>query len=360
MKINYKINIDNRNKIYYNKTNIEIFTIKEYNLYKLKYKENNFKLNDNKEEYKLLDIVNPHDKIFRKALDRKENAIQIINMFLEADDKISINEIEKYNSSYISEELRNSEADIVYKIKNKNIFFLIEHQTKIDYSMPYRILKYQLSIIESVLVDTKDKYKNKDYEYPIIIPIVLYTGKNKWNAKIDLRKTQLKWRKFKGQELSRYNILDVNEIKNDELLKQETLISKLMLIEKSKTEEEFIENLNKISKEFKEKKEVYTKEQRQFFMIAVKAIIQKQFEKDKIEKILKNLGKEMDEPMMQVIEMLKEERMKLKEESINEGRIKGKIEGKIEDIKNMLKEKLPIDLICRITGMTKEEINRIK
>ena len=32
-------------------------------------------------------------------------------------------------------------ADIVYKIKNKNAFILIEHQSSVDIKMPYRILR---------------------------------------------------------------------------------------------------------------------------------------------------------------------------------------------------------------------------
>lgn len=60
--------------------------------------------------------------------------------------------------------------------------------------------------------------------------------------------------------------------------------------------------------------------------------------------------------MMQVIETLNKEREKLRKDSIK----RGKIEGKIEDIKNMLKEKLPIELISRITGMTEKEIKNIK
>ena len=73
-----------------------------------------------------IEIKNPHDKIFRKLLDRKENAVEIINKFLEKGDKITKEDIEKYNSSYISNKLRNSEADVVYKIKNENVFFIID------------------------------------------------------------------------------------------------------------------------------------------------------------------------------------------------------------------------------------------
>ena len=56
--------------------------------------------------------------------------------------------------------------------------------------------------------------------------------------------------------------------------------------------------------------------------------------------------------MMQVIEMLNREREKLRKDSIKEG--------KIEDIKNMIKENLPMKLICKITGMTEDEIKNIK
>ena len=47
--------------------------------------------------------------------------------------------------------MQNEEADVVYKLKGKNEFFLIEHQSKVDYRMPFRILKYEMAIIESAI-----------------------------------------------------------------------------------------------------------------------------------------------------------------------------------------------------------------
>ncbi len=352
--INCRINIDKRKRLYYNiqnRSDIEIFTIKEYLLYKEKYENNTTELNDNEEKYETTEIKNPHDKIFRKLLDKKENAVQIINEFLEKEEKITKDDIENYNSSYISNKLKNSEADVVYKIKNENVFFIIEHQTKIDYSMPYRMLKYEIEIIESVLVDEKEEYKNKRYEYPNIIPIVLYTGRKEWNAELDLKKIQLKWRNYKGLELSKYNLYDINKISNERLLKEKSIINKIMLMEKATTKKEFIENLNKISKELKNKELKYTKEEKDFFIIAVKAIVQKRNYKEIANEILKNLG-EVNEATMRVVEMLNREREKLREDSIKEG--------KIEDIKNMIKENLPMKLICKITGMTEDEIKNIK
>ena len=94
-----------------------------------------------------------HDAIFKTVLDRKEEAVKFINKTLKLN--IKKEEIEKYNSSFINKLFQNKEADIVYKIKDKNIFFLIEHQSKIDYSMPFRLLEYEVAIIRSA-VDKKN------------------------------------------------------------------------------------------------------------------------------------------------------------------------------------------------------------
>ena len=116
--------------------------------------------------------------------------------------------------------------------------------------MPYRILQYELEIISSVLVDKK--YIDRDYKFPEIIAIVLYTGNQKWNANLDLRSSQYKWKKYEGQELSKYNIIDINQIEDEELLEENSIISKVMLIEKSKTEDDLWNNLNKIYKKIKQ------------------------------------------------------------------------------------------------------------
>ncbi|HCL57989.1 MAG TPA: transposase, partial [Spirochaetia bacterium] len=54
----------------------------------------------------------------------------------------------------------------------------------------------------------------------------------------------------------------------------------------------------------------------------------------------------------------------VKEELLNEGikkgEIKGKIEGKIETAKNMLKMKFEIDSIRMATGLSFEEIEKLK
>ena len=42
------------------------------------------------------------------------------------------------------------------------------------------------------------------------------------------------------------------------------------------------------------------------------------------------------------------------------GRLEGKLEGKIEDVKNALALDLDIETIAKITGLSKEEIEKLK
>jgi predicted transposase/invertase (TIGR01784 family) len=43
-----------------------------------------------------------------------------------------------------------------------------------------------------------------------------------------------------------------------------------------------------------------------------------------------------------------------------EGKVEGKIEGKIETARNGLKMGLPIEVICKMTGLSIEEIEKLK
>lgn len=174
-------------------------------------------------------------------LDKKVDAIKFINKVLKTNFKEK--EMEKYTSSFIDKIFQNREADIVYKTKNRNIFILIEHQTKIDYSMPYRILEYEVAIIKSAI--DIEMIKNKKSKLPLIIPIVLYTGKKKWNANRYLEECQ---EKIDGMNIKfgNYNLVDINEFSEEELLEDDTLISKMMLIEKTKDTEDMIKILEKV------------------------------------------------------------------------------------------------------------------
>ena len=285
------------------------------------------------------------------VLDQKEEAVKFINKTLKLN--IKKEEIEKYNSSFISKTFQNKEADIVYKIKDKNIFFLIEHQSKIDYSMLFRLLEYEVAIIRSAI--DKSKIKNKSYKIPLVMPIVLYTGKQKWNANKYLEKSQEKIQCL-NIKIGNYSLVDINNYTEKELLEDNTFISKMMLIEKSKNTEEIAETLEKIiSKTQKEDKELLKR--------IIEIFLEEKIGIQKSTELIRKLESEGDS-MLAIVDMIRKENQMYIDMGRKEGKKEGKIEGKTETIKEivnkMLRKNLPEKTIIEITGINPKEIEKIK
>lgn len=296
-----------------------------------------------RQQLKARRINNEHDKIFRTVLDKKTDVSKFLNKFLRLN--IKIEELEKYNSSYIDPKFKNKEADIVYRIKDKNIFLLIEHQTKIDKKMPIRLLEYSAAIIESAIEDTK--YKPK----PRVIPIVLYTGKIKWKIENETIEKQQFFKEVKLID-GEFNLIDINDFNKKELLEDDIFITKMMLVEKCKDEIEMVQALEKIENKIKE-------EDKSTFRRIVKEIWSLRIGTENANKILEKI-EEGSGNMMAVMEMLLAEN----EKYINIGRQEGRLEGgkqKIKEIvQKMLAENFTKEMIMKITGLKKEEIEEIK
>lgn len=60
--------------------------------------------------------------------------------------------------------------------------------------------------------------------------------------------------------------------------------------------------------------------------------------------------------MLAVLEMIEEDDKRI----FRRGKKEGKIEGKREDAKAMIKENIPIDIIMKVTKLTKKEIDKLK
>ena len=169
-----------------------------------------------------------HDKIFKKILSDEREMSIFLGDFLKLD--VKENELEKYKNSFITERYKSKESDIIYKQKGKNIYYLIEHQSKVDKEMPNRILKYCDELLEEI----KKSKKNKTGKNPIIVPIVLYTGKQDWETAINFSETQIPVEKGYEDYLIdlKYKLIDIKNYDKEELRKRDTKMGIMMLMEK--------------------------------------------------------------------------------------------------------------------------------
>ena len=128
---------------------IKKFTYHDY----LRYKKLEV-LREDSESYKLNQLHQYKDKGFKLVLEEREEATEFINRAMGIKGTpyaLEKEDIEKYNSSFITQDFKAKESDLVYKKKEEDIFFLMEQQSKIDYSMAYRILNYCIEIIRGAV-----------------------------------------------------------------------------------------------------------------------------------------------------------------------------------------------------------------
>ena len=103
---------------------------------------------------------------------------------------------------------------LICKIENKEIFIFIKILKKIDNNISYKMLENSLKIIKKW--DLEEKEKNK--RYPIVIPIVIYIGKEKWNINKENSNSKLNYITFKENRINfSYNVIKINELNFKEL-----------------------------------------------------------------------------------------------------------------------------------------------
>ena len=304
-------------------------------------------------------VTQPHDKTIKKILEEKEEVARFLKQYIKIDEEAET--LEEYKNEFITNLFRKSISDIVYKIKNKEVFYIIEHQSKVDKKMPYRMLKYSDALIGSVQVN------NQSIENPIVVPIVIYTGDQKWNVETSFAKTQLTEEKYKEYKIDlRYRLIDINKISREELMTEETRLSKMMLIEKCRTSKEIRNTLIEILQKAKDEKTIEWVKDMLYYTLSRKL-------DDKVKEELKEIIREMEEKKMdeewerRIQEGDRREREELKkklQKKLEEGEIRGEKRGiqknMIAIIKNMLKLNEDEDKIIAYTNATKADIEKAK
>lgn len=177
----------------------------------LEEKKMGYKINETKNELVNIDNLVQNDEIIEKLKDKsevirllyycfhsklqiKEDNLKLCKNFI----KIQDYEHQKTNQNYI-----------LYKIIKEEKYFYFEHISKIDYKIPYKMFNIAMDIIKNW---NDGKKENK--KYPIVFPIVIYTGKEKWNNESDKNNLKIKYITYKKNSINlSYNIIDYNRMK---------------------------------------------------------------------------------------------------------------------------------------------------
>ena len=218
--------------------------------------------------------------------------------------------------------------------------------------MSYRILEYSKEIIERTI--DKERLKNKNYKIPVVYAIVIYTGNRKWNAEKEIEKRQEKLPGIGRKGVAEYEIVDVNSYTEEELIRKEGILSKIMLIEKAKTQKELIEKIERIVRK------KYTKEEEEILKRIIYYIFLPSLNEEKIKEIAEKLREKEGKGEMAVEELIRKSYDREFKRGKIEGRKLGKMQGKIQIVIELLKRNISEDFIIEISGITRKQIQEIK
>ena len=242
------------------------------------------------------DISNtPFDDFFRRILQNKKIVEELLRVLVNKSwiKELDFSTLRTDKDTYISKKHKKSADDMIWKINYRNtstsnptavihIVIMLEVQSSNDNKMPFRFLDYIGSYYENQFKSIK-----KDEKIPPIIPILLYVGETSWNAKIKFHDLV----HIPDKKLKRY-IPDfeyipiiMDKISKKKLSEAESVLARLLSLNKSKNKEEFKELCHNLFKFIKIKNIDEQKEYLEYFMSYIHLVLKAPISKDEAQKI---------------------------------------------------------------------------
>ena len=155
-------------------------------------------MSDESEIRNLFDTQIEHfpDRSARWLFEDRENVRGLLEIVAgELVELIDFSQIVQVNRSFIPDNLREQESDMVFSVPFQSesdtdellIYILIEHQSTVDPTMGFRVLFYMTQIWDSQRREWESQSVPKgQWRFRPILPIVFYTGAQKWTAPLTL------------------------------------------------------------------------------------------------------------------------------------------------------------------------------
>ncbi|WP_375329948.1 Rpn family recombination-promoting nuclease/putative transposase [Candidatus Tisiphia endosymbiont of Nemotelus uliginosus] len=307
-----------------------------------------------------------HDEIFRKSMENPIVAKEFLATHLPKDVLALIDSttVKLEKDSFIEPDLSETISDVLFSVKFNDqdgyIFLLLEHQSTVDKMMAFRLFKYTINICDLYLT-TNHKAKS----LPLIYPLIIYNGKKKYNASLNI------WNLFSHPDLARgfwtndCQLINVHDIPDEEL-KKKIWSGILLFFLKHIHERQLLKRWQEISHLLPKLSEITIGHDHIRNLLSYTLTFIEQNDKIELEKILKNsLTKEKGEELMpSIAQVWKEEGIQIGLQDgikIGEarGEAKGRAEGEAKLIKMMINNGSSIEAVAKITGLSIAKINEL-
>ncbi|MCK0538217.1 Rpn family recombination-promoting nuclease/putative transposase [Alcanivorax quisquiliarum] len=183
-----------------------------------------------------------HDTSYRLLFAHAEMVRELLKGFVPGDwvRELDLDSLEKMNGSYVSDDLRSRHSDAVWRVRWGPrwvyVYLLLEFQSTVDRFMPVRVLSY-IGLLYQDLI--KRREPGNSPLLPPVLPIVLYNGKPRWRASVDLADLiqPMPQALHEFQPRQRFLLLDEGRYQAHELPAGRNLVAALFRLEHSATPE---------------------------------------------------------------------------------------------------------------------------
>lgn len=181
-----------------------------------------------------------HDHAYKLLFSEPEMIADLLRGFVHQPwvDELDLSTLEPVASSYVSDDLRGREDDVVWRVKHKRrwiyVYLLIEFQSTIDPFMAVRLLTY-IGLLYQDLI--KRKPGGNDKRLPPVFPIVLYNGESRWQAATELKDLIVNMPGGLSDYVPslKYYLLDEGAYRQEDLAPLKNLVAAIFRLENSRT-----------------------------------------------------------------------------------------------------------------------------
>ncbi len=290
-----------------------------------------------------------HNNFFMKTFQNYDNTRDFIKEALPTGitKKLDLSTIEIEPGTHVDESLKSHLSDLIIKMKTKDsddvdLYFLFEHKSYKDRNILWQLLKYQYLMLE-------EDFKAKR-DFRIIIPIVFYHGKGKWNLYRKFSDSLRIPKYFRKYVLNfEYFFYDANELEisdSEKFSKNAYLMSAISLMkhygkmdaEKARSLLQYLKNAG------------YRWDEDDVFILLRYFVMTNTVDKEEVMNIIKEeFGDEAEELMPSLGRTI-----------FNEGKEEGALEKAIETCRNLLVSGIDPKIVSNATGLSVKEVLKIQ
>ena len=301
----------------------------------------------------MAETATPHDAVFKTFLSRVETARDFIEIHLPPAliQVCKLDTLRLESGSFLEDDLRPYYSDILYSLETNRgpgyIHVLIEHQSSPDKLMAFRLMRYAIAAMQRHL-------ENGHKTLPLVIPILFYQGRRSpypwslnWLDNFD--DSMLAHQLYSGA----FPLVDITVIPDDEIMRHRSMAA-LTLVQKHIRQRDMAQLLDKLT-------HLLMLEQMSGQQIAVLIKYMAQAgEAQDIRALFYGLAQRVPQHGGMLMTLAETWLAEGREKGIKEGIKEGKLQALLQVAAAMLNRGLDDDAILEMTGLTRDELQRLR